>query len=118
MSRASAAFWAGDAIATAIEANTAAKIHQREMQNATEQHAALVHRWNELVDKFNALASTNAANLAEKNALRVALERLDPKHPLLVDEMLKKRVQDLGERAFAINNSFNDAARAGRNVKY
>ncbi len=111
-------FWAADSIATGIEADIAARQHEAAMAAMIRDRDGYRTACENYKATIKELELANAANLAEKHALRVALAKFDPKHPLLVDEMLKKRVQDLGERAFSINQSYDDAARAGQKIKY
>lgn len=61
--------------------------------------------------------SFNAANLAEKQALRVALRKLDPKHPLLVNAALQEKVKSAGRAAFGITNNWDAAREAGETFK-
>ncbi len=111
-------FWAADSIATGIEADIAARQHEAAMAAMVKDRDGYKAACEKYKAAWAQLELDNAANLAEKHALRAALAKFDPKHPLLVDEMLKKRVQELGERAFSINQSYDDAARAGQKLKY
>ena len=78
--------------------------------------AATLNEWAEALKKSRI---TNAANYAEKLALRAALERLDPNHPLIVNKALQEKIQDAGER-IAVMSDFNREAigKAGRDYKY
>ena len=68
---------------------------------------------------YRELALINAANLAEKHALRVALAKLDPKHPLLSNAHLRERIHRAAEQVYAISSSsWDDIAKAGRDFKY
>lgn len=93
-------FWAGDSIAQA-------------MDNARLQKAL-----NEQKKYYNEIAAGNAGNLAEKMALREALRKLDPKHPLLTDENLQGRVQNAGIQALATTDNWEAVREAGAAFKY
>lgn len=104
-------FWAGDAIATGIEmANMGVR--------ANAEADASLARTKELVRTIDLLRDGNAGNLAEKHALRVALRKLDPKHPLLTNTMLQEKIKDAGKRVMAISDSWDDVRAAGENYKY
>lgn len=104
-------FWAGDAIATGIDmaamgirADAAALANLAQVQK--------------LVKTIDTLREDNAANLAEKHALRVALAKLDPKHPLVTNKALQEKIQEAGIRVLAISDSWNDVRAAGEHYKY
>ena len=81
-----------------------------------QQSADLLKQWQ---DAHRVAAITNAANYAEKQALRAALERLDPNHPLIVNKALQEKIQDAGERIAVMSNFDYDAIlKAGRDYKY
>jgi hypothetical protein len=104
-------FWAGDAIATGVElANT-------QMQGARDAQANY-DRLKEMVDKFAVMENSNASNFAEKQALRVALSKFDPNHPLLTNKSLQERIQAAGERALAMTSDWNAVKAAGASFKY
>jgi hypothetical protein len=61
----------------------------------------------------------NAANYCEKHALRAALSKLDPKHPLVTNKLLQEKIQNAGERVWVMSKFDGDAvAKAGREYKY
>ena len=64
------------------------------------------------------LEDTNAANLAEKAALRVALGRYAPRHPLLTDKSLQERIQRAGTMALRHADNWDAARDAGATFKY
>jgi hypothetical protein len=104
-------FWAGDAIATGVElANT-------QMQGARDAQANY-DRLKEMVNQRDEMANLNAANFAEKQALRIALEKFDPNHPLLANKSLQERIQAAGERALALTNDWAAVKAAGASFKY
>lgn len=61
----------------------------------------------------NVISNWNAGNLAEKQALREALRKLDPKHPLLVNTDLQERIKAAGQRAYGMTDDWNAAREAG-----
>jgi hypothetical protein len=68
----------------------------------------------QLDNEIARLKRENGGHIAEKQALRIALSRLSPNHPLLTNATLRKRVQDAGHQA-----TTEEAARAaGSAVKY
>jgi hypothetical protein len=86
----------------------------RDLREANEQGKTL----DKLREDIESLEGANASNLAEKNALRVALAQLDPKHPLLTNVMLKEQLHKQAERVFHINRNWDDVARYGKAFKY
>ncbi len=107
-------FWAGEAIATGLE--LAAAENGRVV--TLEALRQLRGKFDALSKEYDELAYSNAANLAEKGALRKALARYDPKHPLLTNAHLKERIHAAGERVFSISNKWDDAFYAGRDFSY
>lgn len=69
-------------------------------------------------DVIDTLRTDNAANLAEKCALRAALRRLAPDHPLLTNADLRDKIHQAGVRAFSITNEWAAAREAGETFKY
>ena len=59
------------------------------------------------------LRMTNAANLAEKQALRLTLTKLDPQHPLLINAALREKIQEAGRKALALTNDWDAVREAG-----
>jgi hypothetical protein len=104
-------FWKGDAIAQGLEGAIRAGQDQREAESA------LVRTQN-LAKRIDALENANAANLAEKHALRAALKRIEPNHPLLTNASLQERIKEAGKRAIAITSDFDSAREAGESFKY
>lgn len=83
----------------------------RSYQAHLANHAAALTQWHEI----------HGAMLAERQALREALRKFDPNHPLLVDKKLRESIQDAGERAFMANDgdtADDDAIAVGKNAKY
>lgn len=74
---------------------------------------AELERTQRLVKKIEQYEGSIAANLAEKQALREALRRVDPKHPLLTNVALQEKVKEAGRRALALTNDFDSARDAG-----
>lgn len=100
------AIWKADAIAgglneaaAGIRAEAAAKAHMRDV--------------DALLAAKNTIANWNAGNLAEKQALREALRKLDPKNPLLVNEDLQARIKAAGQRAYGMTDDWDAAREAG-----
>ncbi|MEJ8837550.1 hypothetical protein [Ramlibacter sp. AN1133] len=91
----------------------AAGAKARELQSRREARDA--EQLNEAVSK---LREDNAANLAEKYALRAALAKLDPDHPLVVNAALRERIHQAGIRAIALTNDWEAAREAGETFRY
>lgn len=85
---------------------------QRAEVDAQEWAEAAAHV-QELQARLRAIEEDNAANIAEKCALRQQLARYAPKHPLLTSKALREKVQDTGARAFLARRNFDDAREAG-----
>ncbi len=102
---------AGEYIAAGIE-QAGAGIRE---QAAASRDLASTKR---LIASRNEIEEANAANLAEKHALRAALKKLDPSHPLLTNISLQERIKEAGVRSVAITNSWNSAREAGETFKY
>lgn len=75
------------------------------------------HGWKRRADTAEAaclsIASSHAANIALLNALQEQLRLLDPKNPVLVEPLIREKIRELGERAFAVNENFDDARNVG-----
>ncbi len=97
---------AGDNIAMGMEQAFAGIRAQAESK-------AELERTQRLVKKIEQYEGSIAANLAEKQALREALRRVDPKHPLLTNVALQEKVKEAGRRALALTNDFDSARDAG-----
>lgn len=104
-------FWAGDAIAQSMQASIAAQ------QDAIDAKTRL-SATQKLVAEKEKVEMFNAANLAEKQALRVALGKIEPNHPLLTNTMLQERIKEAGRRALAMTDNFDAAREAGGSFKY
>lgn len=63
--------------------------------------------------RIEELRMSNAANLAEKQALRDALAKLDPNHPLLTNTILREKIQEAGRKALALTNDWDAVREAG-----
>lgn len=61
---------------------------------------------------------SNAANLAEKQALRGALQKLAPTHPLLTNTVLQEKIKEAGRRALALTDDWTAARDAGGSFIY
>lgn len=108
-------YWAGDAIATGLE--LAASEHGRAA--AWETVNKIRKEYDELDAEYERLAVGNAANLAEKMALRKALARYDPKHPLLTNAHLKERIHRAAEQVYKLSDSsWVDVGNVGRDFLY
>jgi hypothetical protein len=103
-------FWAGDAIATGVElANT-------QMQGARDAQANY-NQVKSLLSNLDQMTMSNAANYAEKQALRVALKKFDPNHPLLVNLALQERIKAAGQRALTLTDDWDAVKAAGLSFK-
>ena len=71
-----------------------------------------------LIKKLEDTESFNAGNLAEKQALREALKKLDPKHPLMTSADLRSKITNAGMKAFSITKNWDAARDAGGTFKY
>lgn len=84
---------------------------------------ANIEKWSEYAEgmkkeRDDALI-VNAANYAEKHALRAALAKLDPTHPLLTNKALQEKIQGSGERIWILSKFDNESvAKAGRDYQY
>lgn len=79
-----------------------------------QEWAAMVKKQAERADEAEGF---NAGNLAEKLALRKALRKLDPKHPLLTNQELVRRLHKSAQSAFAINRNWDDCRAVGENFE-
>lgn len=104
-------FWKADAIASGLELATAANLRVRD----AEESLAITQR---LVAERNELENSNAANFAEKHALKAALAKLQPNHPLLTSQSLVERIQAAGQHALTVNSSWDDVKAVGAQFKY
>lgn len=104
-------FWKGDALALTLEQSAQAGKHLRDVNELGEVIEELKRARKNLIDDVS-------ANLAEKYALREALKKLDPKHPLLTNADLRSRIHEAGKRATLIANDFEGARQAGATFKY
>lgn len=104
-------FWAGDAISTGMDM---AAMGMR----ANADASASLERTQKMVKTIDILRDGNAGNLAEKHALREALRKLDPKHPLLTNTMLQEKIKEEGRRVMSITDSWDDVRAVGDNYKY
>ena len=105
-------FWAADSIAQSIE-----RVGDAARRSA-EIDEEIAWRKQARAD-YQELALDNAANLAEKHALRVALAKLDPNHPLVTNTHLQERIHKAAEQVFALSGrSWIDVGNVGRDFKY
>lgn len=104
-------FWAGDAIAQSMETSIAAQVDAEDAKRNLNQIETIVKLKTQAEDDV-------AANLAEKLALRTALAKLDPKHPLLTNASLRERIQEAGVRANRLTNNYDAAREVGKTFKY
>ncbi len=108
-------YWAGDAIATGLELVGEIHSHGATIDRLIEMRK----RADEWAAAYKDLEAGNAANLAEKMALRKALARYDPKHPLLTNAHLKERIHKAAEQVLALSgSSWIDVGNVGRDFKY
>ncbi len=85
---------------------------------AEAEAKAELARTQKLENRAKQAEGNNAANLAEKHALREALRQLDPKHPLLTNIALQEKIKEAGRRALAMTNDYDSAREAGTTFKY
>lgn len=115
-------FWAGEAIASGLEvvaAQSGRLSALKAASHATDTAYRIRQKYDELDAEYEALAAGNAANLAEKMALRKALAKLDPKHPLLTNSHLKERIHKAAQQVYALSeSSWTDVGNVGRDFLY
>lgn len=104
-------FWAGDSLASGLE------IASMNNQAAAQARSDAAH-FEALNKEIETLVDANAGNLAEKHALRVALEKLDPTHPLLTNPQLREQLHSTATRVYYMGKSWTDVARYGQKLKY
>lgn len=75
-------------------------------------------RTKRLVATIKTVEEWNAGNLAEKHALREALRKLQPDHPLLVNTSLQERIKEAGRRAMTFSDDWDAARQAGESFQY
>ena len=81
-----------------------------------EKNAATLKVW---VEAHKDMALSNAANYAEKHALRAALSRLDPSHPLVTNKALQEKIQNAAERVAVMSEfDYDSIMKVGRDYKY
>lgn len=109
-------FTAGQAFEGFVQ--DAERVGQSWANRAAENRAAREQQAES--DRIQALidqqASDIAGNLAEKYALRKALAKLDPNHPLIRNQLLQHKIQEVGVRAFWVNANYDDARKAGEDL--
>lgn len=103
-------FWKGEAIAAGIAEGIAGLRAEADAQRDLD-------RTRRLVAEREEAESVNAMNLAEKAALREALKKFDPNHPLLTNKLLQEKIQQAGARALAMTNDQNAARAAGASFR-
>lgn len=101
---------AGDLVQSIGEA-AAAKA--RELQSRHE-----AQEMERVAADFNTIKEWNAGNLAEKVALRAALAKLQPDHPLVVNAALQERIREAGCRAIALTDDWDAVREAGTSFRY
>jgi hypothetical protein len=102
---------AGDNIAMGMEQAFAGIHAAAEAKRQIQQVEGLVKRATQAEE-------ANAGNLAEKHALREALRKVDPKHPLLTNIALQEKIKEAGRRALEKTNNYDSAREAGTNFQY
>ena len=102
-------FLAGEYIASGLEQAAAG---ERALQAARE-YGHVVDQLIACRGELKLTEEANAANLAEKHALRAALRKRDPKHPLLTNISLQERIKDAGEAAFSLTRNWDAAREVG-----
>jgi hypothetical protein len=110
---------AGEYIAAGIDQAAAGIREKASAQRHLNDVRELVAQRDALIAERNEVYSTNGANFAEKHALRVALAKFDPNHPLITNKALQEKVQEAGMRTLVLtNNDWNAVAIAGQTFKY
>jgi hypothetical protein len=56
--------------------------------------------------------------IAEVQALRAALSKFEPNHPLLTNRSLRQRLHAAGAKAFGVEGAEDQARRAGAAARY
>lgn len=85
----------------------------RELQSREE-----LRQTEKLVAYIKEVEGYNAGNLAEKHALRAALEKLAPSHPLLINIVLQEKIKEAGRRAVTLTDDWDAARDAGASFRY
>lgn len=86
---------------------------QKARRKEAEAHLSQVE---ELAQDRDEWAITNAANYTEKHALRAALSKIDPTHPLLVNKQLQEQIRNLGKRIASMGGSSEDMSQAAQDL--
>ncbi|MFM2275503.1 MAG: hypothetical protein RL211_1375 [Pseudomonadota bacterium] len=80
---------------------------------------ANLSRVRRLVEERDEARTINASNYCEKHALRSALAKLDPTHPLLTNKALQEKIRETGARIWVLSNEDGESvAKAGRDFNY
>ena len=77
-------------------------------------HAANAQAISAELDDSNAAC---AANLAQRYALEKELRKLDPNHPLLVDQSFRERLKSAGAHTFATTRNWDAVREVGNTFK-
>lgn len=96
----------GDAVLGALTVQAIGK----SKQSIAQLQAMVAKLQQEIGETRGSYASVAAGYIA----FRVALEKADPGHPLVVDEDLRQRLGQAGERAVALGGLLSSAKEAGR----
>jgi hypothetical protein len=109
---------AADALAESMNGAFRAISEEARSRTRLQQTQQLAARIDELQKNYDDLGDNNAANLAEKHALRTALAKLQPNHPLISNKSLQERIQKAGVTSMRIAGTWDAAAEAGDTFKY
>lgn len=105
-------FFHGDALSQSMARTTDAIIRNQDAQH----NLRTVER---IIKDRDDWAITSAANYAEKHALRAALAKFDPDHPLITNKVLQEKIQNAGERVWVLSGGeIEPVGKAGRDYKY
>ena len=105
---------AGGEIAAGLDAAAAG---QRALADSYE-YSSVVDKLVRIRKELDNSDTINAGNLAEKIALRKALQKIDPKHPLIVNISLQERIREAGKKSLSITNNWDAVREAGESFKY
>ncbi len=102
---------AGEYIASGIESAARAQADLADTRRISNQIDRLVAERDKAI-------YTNAANFAEKHALRAALKKLSPNHPLVVNIQLQEKIKETGKKVLSITDNWDAVSEAGATFKY
>lgn len=103
-----------DIIARMFDNAVQTDLEIKQIRRAKQQEA----EHQELLTRLNTAEMDNSGNLAEKYALRAALAKISPNHPLLTNAALQEKIRESGKKAVSITNDYDAARDVGTTFKY